>query len=104
MLLLPIAFDQAGVAARVLHAQAGLRLLPALASTRAITRALRRLLDEPTFAAEAEALGQQVPAGDAGTRRAADLIEAMARTAPGGADGCVAQAIAGIRPSAAAHG
>ncbi|MEO9101054.1 MAG: glycosyltransferase [Burkholderiaceae bacterium] len=104
MLLLPIAFDQAGVAARVLHAQAGLRLLPALASTRAITRALRRLLDEPTFAAQAEALGQQVPAGDAGTRRAADLIEAMARTAPGGPDECVAQVTAGVSVDAATHG
>ncbi len=76
MLVLPIAFDQPGVAARVLHAAAGLRLWPALATVRALRRALRRLLDEPSFAAHALALGRHVPAGDSGTRRAADLIEA----------------------------
>ncbi len=77
MLLLPIAFDQAGVAARVLHAGAGLRLFPALASARAIADTLRRLLDEPAFAAQAARLGQQVPADGTGTRLAADRIEAM---------------------------
>ena len=79
MVLLPIAFDQAGVAARVLRCEAGLRLLPMLASTAQIARALRRLLGEPTFAARAAALGQAVPSGQAGTQRAADLIEAMDR-------------------------
>ena len=76
MLLLPIAFDQAGVAARVLRVDAGLRLLPALATRNSIAHALRRLLDESTFAAHATALGRQVPPGQSGTQRAADLIEA----------------------------
>ena len=83
MLVLPIAFDQAGVAARVLRAAAGLRLWPVLATVRALERALRRLLDEPAFAAQALALGRGVPPGDSGTRHAADLIEATISDLPG---------------------
>nr|WP_236589353.1 glycosyltransferase [Ramlibacter aurantiacus] len=79
MLLLPIAFDQPGVAARVVHAGAGLRVMPALASVGALRTALRRLLSEPAFARQAQALGAHVRAAG-GTRRAADLVEAAMRT------------------------
>ncbi len=104
MLLLPIAFDQAGVAARVLHAEAGLRLLPALASTRAITRSLQRLIAEPAFAEKASALGRQVPVGDAGTRRAADLIEAMDRSRPARITHAAVSPAPGVTAATAVHG
>ncbi|MDB5890792.1 MAG: putative zeaxanthin b-glucosyltransferase, Glycosyltransferase Family 1 [Polaromonas sp.] len=77
LLALPIAFDQPGVAARVVHAGAGLRLLPALASTAAITRALRRVLHEPAFAERSHALGEDVRQSG-GVEMAADIVEAAA--------------------------
>lgn len=73
-LALPIAFDQPGVAARVVHAGVGLKLDPRLASRARIAQALRRLLHEPGFAQRAKALGAEVrDAG--GAARAARLIE-----------------------------
>ena len=74
MLALPIAFDQNGAAARVVHAGAGLRLMPAFATTAAIRRHLQRLLAEPGFGQRASVLGAEV-ASAGGTRLAADLIE-----------------------------
>ncbi|RZJ02202.1 MAG: glycosyltransferase, partial [Haliea sp.] len=75
MLTLPIAFDQPGVAARVVHAGCGLRLLPALATVGSLRRALRRLLDEPGFTARSRELGAQV-ATSGGAALAADITEA----------------------------
>lgn len=75
-LLLPIAFDQPGVAARVVHAGAGLRVLPAFATVGALRGALRRLLDEPEHAMRAKDLGERVRAAG-GTVRAADIIESV---------------------------
>ncbi len=77
MLTLPIAFDQPGVAARVVHHGAGLRLLPALASRRALRQGLQRLLAEPAYAARAAALGEAVHHAG-GAVRAAQIIEAVA--------------------------
>jgi zeaxanthin glucosyltransferase len=74
MLALPIAFDQPGVAARIVHAGAGVRLLPALATRRALRRGLRSLLDDDTYARRARELGADVRAAG-GVVRAADLIE-----------------------------
>ncbi|RYZ13383.1 MAG: glycosyltransferase [Comamonadaceae bacterium] len=74
MLVLPIAFDQPGVAARVVHGGAGLRLLPPLASSHRLKLALQRLLAEPEFGLAAARLGESI-ARSGGTRRAADLIE-----------------------------
>ena len=79
MLLLPIAFDQPGTAARVLHAGAGVRVLPALASVGALRRGLRRLLDDPSYAQRARRLGTHVRAAG-GTLRAADIIEEALQT------------------------
>ncbi|WP_313085815.1 glycosyltransferase [Pseudomonas sp.] len=73
-LALPIAFDQPGVAARVLHRGVGLRLDPRLASRGRIVRALRRLLDEASFARRAGVLGEELRAAG-GASRAARLIE-----------------------------
>ncbi|HSU22270.1 MAG TPA: lycopene beta-cyclase CrtY [Variovorax sp.] len=76
MLALPIAFDQPGCAARVVHAGAGLRILPGLATSGAIRKALRRLLDEPRFAEAARSLAPAVRAAG-GTALAVGLIERM---------------------------
>jgi zeaxanthin glucosyltransferase len=75
VLALPIAFDQPGVAARLVHAGAGLRLLPALASTASIQKALKRLLEEPSFAQRAKALGADV-GQSGGVALAVEIIEA----------------------------
>ena len=75
VLALPIAFDQPGVAARLVQAGAGLRLQPALASAARIEKSLRRLLDEPAFAERARLLGADV-AASGGVPRAVGLIEA----------------------------
>lgn len=77
MLALPIAFDQPGVAARIAHAGAGLKVLPPLASTRAIQKALQRLLEEPAFSQRAAALGAEL-ADAGGTELAADITESVA--------------------------
>jgi len=74
-LALPIAFDQPGVAARVVHAGVGLKLDPRLASRRRIVQGLRRLLREPGFAERARELGDEVRTAG-GAPRAAQLIEA----------------------------
>jgi zeaxanthin glucosyltransferase len=79
MLLLPIAFDQPGVAARVVHAGAGLRLTPAFATVGSLRATLRQLLDQPAFGLQARALGVHVR-GAGGVRRAADIVEAAVRT------------------------
>ncbi|WP_349975431.1 glycosyltransferase [Pseudomonas sp. WHRI 8519] len=75
-LVMPIGFDQPGVAARVVHAGIGLQVnRRARAST--IHDALKRLLEHPVerlqrLAAELERAG--------GTPRAADIVERVART------------------------
>ncbi|GAA6119790.1 glycosyltransferase [Acidovorax sp. FG27] len=74
-LALPLAFDQPGVAARIAHAGTGIKLLPPLASVKAVRRALRTLLSEPRFADRTRALGQEVVAAG-GAERAADIVEA----------------------------
>ena len=78
VLALPIAFDQPGVAARLVRAGAGLRLLPALASAARTERSLRRLLDEPAFAQRARVLGADV-AVSGGVPKAVEIIEAALR-------------------------
>ncbi|WP_434457736.1 glycosyltransferase family 1 protein [Stutzerimonas urumqiensis] len=74
MLALPIAFDQPGVAARVAYQGAGLRLGHRWASQRRIGQALRRLLDDPTFASRAASVGDSVRQAG-GAARAAMLTE-----------------------------
>ncbi|MCQ4306949.1 glycosyltransferase [Pseudomonas stutzeri] len=73
-LALPIAFDQPGAAARVVHAGVGLKLDPRLASRRRIVQALKQLLREPRFAQRARNLGDEVRAAG-GAPRAAQLME-----------------------------
>lgn len=76
MLVLPIAFDQPGVAARVVHHRLGLAL-SRWAGVAAITSALARLLDTPLPALS----GLQAElAAAGGVDRAADIIEQAVRT------------------------
>jgi zeaxanthin glucosyltransferase len=85
MLALPIAFDQPGVAARIVHSGAGLRVLPAIATRTALRKALRRLLDDGSHAQRARELGEDVRRAG-GAPRAADLVEAALRGAQAGTE------------------
>lgn len=76
VLVMPIGFDQPGVAARVSHAGVGLNLSRRARAPK-IHDALTRLLEHPLeplhrLAAELDQAG--------GTRRAADIIETVVRT------------------------
>jgi UDP:flavonoid glycosyltransferase YjiC (YdhE family) len=76
LLCLPMGRDQLDVAARVVHAGAGLRLRPG-ASPAAIKRAVRRLLDDPSFRESAGRVGAQMRA-DAQEGRDISELEALA--------------------------
>ncbi len=82
MAVLPLGFDQPGVAARVVHAGAGLRLWPQLASVGALRRAVRRLLAEPTFRVASRRLGAGIAGAGGATRGAALLTAALAARTP----------------------
>jgi zeaxanthin glucosyltransferase len=75
ILALPIAFDQPGAAARILHAGIGLRASPRLAGPATLERQLRRLIGEPQFGDRIETLAHKL-AQAGGTPRAADIVEA----------------------------
>lgn len=79
-LAIPLAFDQPGVAARLAHAGAGLRVLPLQSSVAALRAALGRLLTEAAFRENAERLGQDVR-HSGGTPEAVRLIEAAMQRA-----------------------
>ena len=79
MLALPMAFDQPGMAARVIHAGVGLRASCRFATTRCIRTALERLMHERSFRRQAAEIGREVR-GAGGARRAAEIIEHVART------------------------
>ncbi|SFU77846.1 glycosyltransferase [Halomonas korlensis] len=72
LLVLPIAFDQPGVAVRVQHAGVGLRASPRLDGHRTLSAILERLLTDTTFAAPLARLGEEIKAAG-GVSRAADI-------------------------------
>ena len=82
---LPLGRDQLDNAARVAHHGAGLRLKPT-APAETIARAVRRVIDEPSFAANAQRLAAAIAAETAEDRAAAEL-EALPERARGGAQG-----------------
>ena len=69
----PLGRDQLDNAARVAHHGAGLRLKPK-ASSDAIARAVRRVLDEPSYRANAERLAAAI-ASETSQDRAAEELE-----------------------------
>jgi len=81
ILALPIAFDHPGAAARVEYAGVGLRASPRFATVAALSRKLRRLLDEPGFRQRMAPLAEQIRQAG-GAPRAADVIEAALGLAP----------------------
>jgi zeaxanthin glucosyltransferase len=97
MVVMPLAFEQPAIAARVAHSGAGL-MLSRRTSAAKLADAVRRVQTEPRFRERAEALAAEMRAAG-GVTRAADLIEAMlsgaapreaattARAAPDGARG-----------------
>ena len=74
VLAMPTGFDQPGVARRVQLAGCGLVVPPEDADPARLGAALGRLLEEPSFAAAASRLGDEMRAAR-GVERAADLIE-----------------------------
>jgi MGT family glycosyltransferase len=81
---LPLGRDQLDNAARVAHHGAGLRLKPK-ASPEAIAKALRRVLDEPAFAANAERFAAAI-AAETAEDRAVQELEALASLDSAAAD------------------
>jgi UDP:flavonoid glycosyltransferase YjiC (YdhE family) len=86
MLILPHGRDQDDNAARVAHRGAGLSL-PAISDAADIAAALRRLIEEPGFAANARRLGAQV-AFDAKNSPVVSILEWLA---------AMPQAVRGLR-------
>jgi zeaxanthin glucosyltransferase len=80
MLAVPIAFDQPGVAARIVHAGAGERLSHATLTVAKVKAALERLLSTPSYRQRAGMLGEEI-ARAGGASRAADIIEDVTRAA-----------------------
>lgn len=76
VLALPIAYDQPGVAARLVHHGAGLRLSHRRADAEEIAACLSRMLADPAFRRRAGRIGAEIRAAG-GARGAADLAEAL---------------------------
>lgn len=76
MLVLPMAFDQPGVAARVVHHGIGLALPPRKANRQRIEAALLRLMAEPGFGRNAARIGRGIEAAG-GAAEAARLAEQL---------------------------
>ncbi|WP_312511490.1 glycosyltransferase [Massilia sp.] len=74
ILALPVAFDQPGAAARIEYAGIGLRASARVSSTGRIRDQLRRLLNEPQFAARMAPLADEIRQAG-GAVRAADIVE-----------------------------
>lgn len=83
MLALPIAFDQPGIGARIVHHGVGERLPRVLLSRAKLRNSLERLLAEPRFRNAAQRIGQDIRMSG-GTRRAADIIEDAVAGKPAG--------------------
>lgn len=74
MLALPLAFDQPGVAARIVHAGVGLRAWPMVASGRDLQTKLKQLLTATSFRPPLERLSMEVN-NAGGSRAAAEIVE-----------------------------
>jgi len=81
ILALPLAFDQPGVAARVVHAGVGLQASAAFASSRKLRKGLEQLLTDCRFTAPLEQRGAEIRAAR-GTAAGADIIEKIVPGVP----------------------
>jgi MGT family glycosyltransferase len=88
---LPLGRDQLDNAARVAHHGAGLRLKPKV-KPEAIAKAVRRVLDEPAFAGNAQRLAAAI-AAETAEDRAAEELEALAERSTGAGSAPVPSAI-----------
>lgn len=78
MLAVPIAFDQPGVAARIVYHGAGLKLSRYMLTARNVGAALAALLTEPAFRSNAARIGAGIRAAG-GATAAAEIAEALLR-------------------------
>lgn len=76
---IPIAFEQAAIAARIVHAGAGLRVRRRFLSASHLGETMRRVLTERRFREAAGRLSAAIAAAG-GVERAADIVEAVLRT------------------------
>ncbi len=83
MLVAPIAFEQPGTAARVVHAGAG-RLLPKRRTSAVIAEELRALMGTPSYRHNAQRIGGTMR-GLGGVEQAAGLIDRLFSQAPAAA-------------------
>lgn len=84
VLALPIAYDQPGVAARLVHHGAGLRLAHRRLGAGEVADALSLMLHDPSFRRSAARIGREILSAG-GAERAADLAERLlAAPAPAG--------------------
>lgn len=77
MLAIPMAFDQPGIAARIVHHGVGGRLTRGHLSEAAIASCLERLLTQASFEQNAASIGRDIK-NSGGVRLAADIVEATA--------------------------
>lgn len=73
LVVMPLTFEQPGIAARIAYSGAGIMLGRRSSSAR-LADAIRRLQYDPSFRSRAQAVGAELRAAG-GVRRAADLIE-----------------------------
>lgn len=81
LLLLPVAFDQPAIAARIVHHGLGLRV-SRFASSRTLARHITALLNDGRFRCRLEVACQQVSEGGGATRGAAIIEQALASKRP----------------------
>jgi MGT family glycosyltransferase len=79
LLAIPIAFDQPGTAARIVHAGVGVRLSRRTLTRGKVRAALERLLADPSYRSRARRIQAEIDASG-GAARAAEIVEAVERT------------------------
>ncbi len=78
LVVVPLAFEQSAIAARVVRSGTGIVVPRRRCTTQSVAAALRQVLDEPVYRARAEALRDEIAAAG-GAARAVDLIERATR-------------------------
>jgi zeaxanthin glucosyltransferase len=79
IVVLPIAFEQGAIAARVTRAGAGTTVSPRFLTRRRLARAIRTVIEDPAYARAAARLGAEIRAAG-GVSRAANIVEKVVAT------------------------